>query len=137
MTHVTDRTARGPVGRLLLLSAAVALALGASLAGPATAFVDEGPDEQDQQTDHAATEEADDAEEQGHDDGEDHHDSGGFVDDDDHSEPAPVGGVDAGLGGSVDTGAGSGLLPGVATTLLALAIAGHLAVARRPVRASA
>jgi hypothetical protein len=125
------RTATSTTGSLptrAITAAVVAVALALLLSGPATAFVDETPDEgADETTEEPAAErEAADDEGEGERPGGD-----GFVGDrGDTREAPPVGGVDAGFGGGVTAG-GPGALHAVAVSLLLLALAGHAANARR------
>jgi hypothetical protein len=123
------RTATSVTRPLLVLAAMTALALGLLLASPAAAFVD--PTSDDEATEEQTTEEApeDDAGEQEATEEQPEADGNGFVGDDDQESP-PVGGVDAGFGGGAEQ-AGLGVPHTTAVVLLGLALAAHLATARR------
>jgi hypothetical protein len=123
------RTATPVTRPLLVLAAMTALALGLLLASPATAFVDETSD--DEATEEQTTEEApeDEAGAQEATEEEPESDGNGFVGDDGQESP-PVGGVDAGFGGGAEQ-SGLGVPHAAALVMLGLALAAHLATARR------
>jgi hypothetical protein len=124
------RTATSATRPLLVLATMTALALGLLLASPATAFVDEAAD--DEATEEQAPEEApeDEAVEQEAPDEERPASEGnGFVGDGGQESP-PVGGVDAGFGGGAEQ-AGIGVPHAAAIVMLGLALAAHVATARR------
>jgi hypothetical protein len=117
------RTATSTVRLVLLMTAMTAMVIALAFASPAAAqFVDEDPDGG---TEDADTAEQDTAEEEAEPAG-----GNGFVGGDEQ-EAAPTGGVDAGFGGGADQGTGLGAPHALAIGLLGLAMAGHVAQARR------
>jgi hypothetical protein len=128
------RTATSATRPLLVLATMTALALGLLLASPAAAFVDETSD--DEATEEQAPEEAPEGEAAAQEAAEEESteerpasEGNGFVGDGGQESP-PVGGVDAGFGGGAEQ-AGIGVPHAAAIVMLGLALAAHVATARR------